>query len=265
MHYRHRYHAGNFADVFKHTLLMSLLGALSRKDTPWCFVDTHAGAGRYALGSQSAEATGEWRDGVGRLGDGRGAPAIVQAYLALAHDARRYPGSPAIAASLARPADRVVCCEKVAEVAAELRANVPRAIVHVRDGYEADSLLPPAERRGLVLVDPAFESRTEFDALGDFLKRAVGRFANGTYAAWYPLKNRHAAERFARRAGTGSGRPALVATFDNGAPGEGQMHSCGMLVLNPPFGFDDEARAVLAWLATRLAQGPKPAWSVGEP
>lgn len=266
MHYRHHYHAGNFADVFKHVLLLGLLQALNRKDKPWAFLDTHAGAGDYDLGSARAATTEEWREGIGRLIGAAAAPALVRDYLAQVMGESKnptvYPGSPALAAALARPGDRIICCERVAEVAEELRRRVRRAEIHVRDGYECHALLPPKEKRGLVLVDPPFEVRNEFDRCCDFLRAAVPRFATGIYALWYPLKNRHDAGRFVRRATQSLGRPYLSATLETDAPGEGQMRACGMLIVNPPFGFDAVARETLAWLSTRLAQGPRPVWGL---
>jgi 23S rRNA (adenine2030-N6)-methyltransferase len=133
--------------------------------------------------------------------------------------------------------------------------------VHVRDGYEAHALLPPREKRGLVLVDPPFESRSEFEAAGTFLAEATKRFSGGIHALWYPLKNRHESERFVRRARRDCARPSVNCTLETGAPGEGQMRGCGLLVINPPFGFPEEAGSVLAWLAPRLSQGPRPAWT----
>jgi len=273
VHYRHAFHAGNFADVLKHVLLIGLLDSLGRKDKPWCFLDTHAGAGQYDLASQSADSTGEWREGIGRLQRAPDMPAMVTRYLDLvawpdqgpaARDlkhSRVYPGSPMFAAKLARPGDRIVCCEQVPEIAAQLRAYVPEAQVHVRNGYEAHGLLPPREKRGLVLVDPPFEARDEFDLASSFLVQAVERFSNGVYAFWYPLKNRHEVERFVRRTRRDTACPSLSCTLENGAPGEGQMRGCGLLILNPPFGFAEEVRTVLAWLAPRMAQGPRPVWT----
>lgn len=271
MHYRHLFHAGNFADVFKHVLLVGLIEALSRKDKPWCHLDTHAGAGSYNLASHDADRTGEWRDGIGRLKHEPGTPTMVERYLSLLRwpaegspnlrHSRVYPGSPVIATQLARPGDRIVCCESVADIAAQLRAHVPSAEIHVRNGYEALGLLPPREKRGLVLVDPPFESREEFDRLGDFVEGAAERFDNGIQAIWYPLKNRFEAARFVRRAAR-DGRDTLVCTLDTGAPGEGQMRACALLIVNPPYGFEAQARAALTWLAPRLACGPRPQASV---
>ncbi len=228
VHYRHSYHAGNFADVFKHVLLVGLLAGLNRKDKPWCFLDTHAGAGDYDLGGEGAARTGEWRDGIGRLedaGDTAGAPELVAEYLRLVRAARgqgapeHYPGSPQFARALARAGDRLVLCEKVPEVAAELKRSLrgdPRAEVHVRDGYEAHALLPPAEKRGLVLIDPPFERTDELDAIADLIGKSVQRFAGGIYAAWYPIKNRHLVSRCVRRVSRETGKPVLNLEFDNG-------------------------------------------------
>jgi len=308
VHYRHSYHAGNFADVFKHVLLVGLLGALSRKDKPWCYLETHAGAGDYDLGFEGASRTGEWREGIGRLGDATGAPEMVAEYLRLIAAARsqgsaeHYPGSPQFARALARPDDRLVLCEKVPEVAAELKSSLRgdrRAAIHLRDGYEAHSLLPPAEKRGLVLIDPPFERTDELDAIADLIQKSAARFAGGIYAAWYPVKNPHLVSRFARRVAKDTAKPVLNLELDNGAeaddeirfasterPRSGQpqrrerpevrrcqqaeastgivriaekkiMHACGLLVVNPPFGFEAEANAALQWLKPRLAQGPR--------
>ena len=221
MHYQHAYHAGNFADVFKHVLLCGLLAALGRKDKPWCFFDTHAGAGDYDLAGEGATRTGEWRDGIGRLADVAGAPEMVVDFLRIALAAPgRYPGSPLFACDLARPGDRLVLCEKVPAVAEQLKRALrgdARAAVHLRDGYEAASLLPPAEKRGLVLIDPPFERVDEFEAVGDFLEQALARFAGGVYTAWYPLKNR-------RMPPGAPGRPARSARLRQAGPRRGTGH-----------------------------------------
>lgn len=269
MHYRHSYHAGNFADVFKHVVLCGLLAALSRKDKPWCYVETHAGAGAYDLQGEGATRTGEWRDGIGRLHGLSGAPPLLQAYLDVVHGLngtgalRHYPGSPLFAQALARERDRLVLCEKIPEIAAELRANLRgerRATIHHRDGHEAHALLPPAEKRGLVLVDPPFERPDEFEAAGELVEKSLGRFAGGIYAIWYPLKNRHAAGRFERRVARACDEPALRLAFETGAPGEGQMRACAVLVVNPPFGLEAEIAPAGKALARLLARGPRPAF-----
>ena len=267
MHYRHSYHAGNFADVFKHVVLCALLAALSRKDKPWCYVETHAGAGAYDLQGEGAARTGEWRDGIGRLWGMDHAPGALQAFLDIVRGMngtgalRHYPGSPLFAQALARERDRLVLCEKVPEIAAELRENLKgerRAVVHQRDGHEAHALLPPAEKRGLMLIDPPFERPDEFKAAAELVEKSIKRFAAGVCAVWYPLKNRHAASRFERQVARACDEPPLRFALENGAPGEGQMRGCAVLVVNPPFGLDNELAASGKLLARLLAQGPRP-------
>lgn len=264
MHYQHRFHAGNFADVFKHVLLCGLLRALGRKDAPWAYVETHAGGGLYDLAGDAAQRTAEFHDGIARLYALADAPEPVAAYLEIvrttnAHGPlRRYPGSPRFAAHYARASDRIVLCEREPAVAAALKAELgadPHVAIHQRDGYEAAALLPPREKRGLVLVDPPFERPDEFDAVAAFAARAMGRFANGVYAIWYPYKKRFDTERFLRRLRRDCPREAVNYVFETGAPSEGQMHACGMLVVNPPFSFASELAPALPWLADQLAQG----------
>jgi Protein involved in catabolism of external DNA len=260
VHYRHAYHAGNFADVFKHLILVALLRRLSDKPAPWAMLDSHAGAGLYTLDGGVDGVAGEWRDGVGRLW---GAPvtsvalADWQALLTAANPGgalRFYPGSPWLARRGAREDDRIVACEAVAEVADQLRARVPGLELHRRNGYELASLLPPRERRGLLLIDPPFERADEFDAMAAFVDQARQRFAGGVYALWYPLKNRHAAARFVRR--TARGVEALECGLDTGAAGDGRMRACAMLILNPPWGIEATLAPALEELARLLARGP---------
>ena len=267
MHYRHSYHAGNFADVFKHVVLCGLLAALSRKDKPWCYVETHAGAGAYDLAGVGASKTGEWREGIGRLHGLQGAPPVLQSFLDVVSGLngtgalRHYPGSPLFAQAFARERDRLMLCEKVPAIAAELRENMKgerRAVVHERDGHEAHALLPPAEKRGLVLIDPPFEQPDEFDAAGELVEKSMKRFAAGVYAVWYPLKNRHAAGRFERQVARLCGEAPLRLSLENGAPGEGQMRACAVLVVNPPFQVERDLEAAGQLLARELAQGPHP-------
>lgn len=269
MHYRHSYHAGNFADVFKHLLLVGLMQALNRKDKPWFFLDTHAGAGLYDLRSEQAAATAEWQDGIGRLGQLVSQIEPLCTYLSVMRGFTPslravYPGSPLVALRLARPQDRLACCEKQAEVAQSLRdalrqaGATPQAAVHLRDGYEAAAaLLPPPEKRGLVLIDPPFERPDEFDTIADTVQAAQARFVQGQFAVWYPVKKRFDADRFLRRIARDSQRAALDFRFDNGAQAEGQMRACGVVVVNPPFRYAQDMLPALEVLRGALAQGPR--------
>ena len=267
MHYRHSYHAGNFADVFKHVLLCGLIAALNRKDKPWCALDTHAGAGFYDLSAEGATRTGEWRDGIGRLVGLGDAPEPLATFLRVVAAGNApgkvtyYPGSPQFIASLAREGDRMMFCEKVPEVAEDLRGNLgrdPRIALHLRDGYETHALLPPAQKRGLILLDPPFERTDEYTAMAEFVRKAVARFAGGIYVMWYPIKNRHSVNAFLRRVARDVPRPSQAFEFDNGAEAEGQMHACGVLVVNPPFQFAKDMAQSLNILQRELAQGRKP-------
>jgi 23S rRNA (adenine2030-N6)-methyltransferase len=279
VHYQHRFHAGNFADVYKHVLLTALLRALCRKDAAWVYYETHAGAGAYDLDDEAAIRTAEFRDGIARLYDASVAPHAVTAYLEIvrttnAHAAlRRYPGSPRFATHYARGSDRIVLCEREAAMAAALKAELgadPHVAVHQRDGYELSSLLPPREKRGLLLVDPPFERTDEFDAVAAFVSRALGRFSNGVFAIWYPYKKRFETERFLRRLQRDCPREAINYTLETGAVSGGQMHACGVVVINPPYSFIGEMDAALPWLAAVLAQGAKAGaraerWTPGKP
>lgn len=263
MHYQHRYHAGNFADVLKHVALCCLLQALNRKPKPWFYLDTHAGAGRYDLRDEAAGRTAEFHNGIERLRAAADAPGCVQAYLRLAVDTpHTYPGSPLIALACARPGDRLALCEAVVPVCAQLRAAVQagpasaQVAVHARDGYGAHGLLPPPEKRGLVLVDPPFERSDEYEAVSEFALQGLARFASGIFALWYPVKNLHAADAFRRRLAVRLNRPALDLRLSVGPPRDGTMRGCGLVVINPPYGFETAMKTALAWLAPRLAQEP---------
>lgn len=266
MNYRHAFHAGNFADVFKHAILLALLDALTAKDKPLCCLDTHAGRGIYRLDDAEAEKTGEWRDGIGRLFADRDAPAPLQRYLdairACNPDGalRTYPGSPLLAARALRAGDRLVLCETQDGEAAALRALFKadaRAHVHQRDGYAAlHALLPPAEKRGLVLIDPPFEAQEgEFAAIETALAKAHARWPNGVYAVWYPIKSHRAIVPFHRGLSRGPFDRLLVAELLVQADDSPlRLNGCGMLIANPPWQIDATLAAMLPALRAGLAQ-----------
>jgi len=263
MNYRHVYHAGNFADVLKHVVLIALIEALKTKQTPFAVLDTHAGAGRYSLASEEALKTGEFRDGVMRLLAAERLPTLVHAYLNLVRSqngSQSYPGSPLIAAQLLRDSDRLMVCElQNAEIASlrQLFARDARVAVHQRDGYQAMSaLLPPPEKRGLVLIDPPFEAQEqEFRVIEEALAAAHKRFANGVYAVWYPIKLRQSVLPFHRWLKESGMRKVLVAEIcvhpDNSAL---RLNGCGMAIVNAPYKLDRTLAEILPTLATTLAQ-----------
>lgn len=259
MNYQHQFHAGNHADVLKHTVLLELLAALSAKPTAWFVLDTHAGAGSHELaGNLEAES------GIARLW-GQPSPAL-EPYLAAVHahngehKLHRYPGSPLLIAGALRDDDRLACCEIQPEPAAALKAlfrNDPRVGVHQRDGYAAiKALLPPAEKRGLVLIDPPYEAQqAEFDTILLALREGLARWPQGIFALWYPIKRRRTLLPFFRRAAALSIKSALVVELlvraDDSAL---RLNGSGMLILNPPWQLDRALAPILGALRDGLTE-----------
>ncbi len=260
MNYRHAFHAGNFGDCVKHALLVWLIRALQRKPGGLMVLDTHAGIGRYDLRNGPAVRTGEAAGGIMRLiGD---PPALLADYLDLVQGIGLYPGSPAIARALLRPQDRLVCCELHHEDVAKLRhvfARDERVAVHHRSAWEALSgLLPPAERRGIVLIDPPYEAPDEFDKLTAGLRTGKARFATGVFAAWYPIKHRAPVRMFHERMRESGIRDIVAAELWLREPLDaGRLNGCGLLVVNPPFRFEADAPDLLAAMLDRLTTGEK--------
>jgi len=261
MNYRHAFHAGNFADCLKHALLVWIVRALGRKPAPFRVLDTHAGAGAYDLGSEEARRGGEWQAGVGRLLDIAEGP--LADYVALVRDAgapSSYPGSPELVRALLRPEDRLVCVELHPEEHAALRARFradPRVSVHRRDGWEAlRALTPFPERRGLVLMDPPFEQPGEFERLVAGLSLVARRFRGVVQAAWYPIKHRAPVRAFHAEVEASGLRDVVAAELWLREPTDpARLNGCGLLVANPPWGFEAEAPGILAALEGRLGTG----------
>ncbi len=255
MNYRHAFHAGGFADCVKHALLVWLIGALTRKPAPLFVLDTHAGAGAYDLDAGPAERTGEWRGGIARLLEDT--PEALADYVGLVRHLGLYPGSPTLARALLRPDDRMACCEFHPEEYARLRrrfARDPQVGVHRRDAWEAlGALLPPAERRALVLIDPPFEAPDEFDRLLAGVRAGYARFRAGVFAAWYPIKHRAPVRRFLTGMAESGIRDVLAAEIWLREPVDpARLNGCGLLVVNPPFRFAEAAPAILSALLDRL-------------
>lgn len=261
MNYRHVFHAGNFADVVKHAALTLLLRDLQRKEAPLAVFDVHAGIGLYDLRAEAASKTGEWREGIARFLAEPPPPALADYAAALAAanpdgSLRFYPGSPWLARRLLRPGDRLVVVELHPDDARALRRQFqddPQVAVHQRDAYEAlKGLLPPPERRGLVLIDPPFEARDEFARLRRGLAQALRRWASGVFCVWYPIKDRPPVQAF-HAAVRELGTPALAAellVFPDDYPA--RLNGCGLVILNPPWRFDATLAAVLPELHRRL-------------
>ena len=268
MNYRHAFHAGNFADVLKHVVLVRVLLHLRTKDSAFRFVETHAGAGRYDLQGDAANRTSEWRNGIGRLlakSLGREADEVIEPYLAVVRgrnagtELKSYPGSPLIALALTRLQDRLVFHELHPEEYAALAALVGRGN-HARavesDGWAAlKAELPPPERRGCVLLDPPFEDPGEFARLADGLVQAYRRWATGIYLLWYPIKETREVESFARRVARLGIPKILRIELAVGTPAADQaLAACGILAVNPPWTLERDLVTLLPALARTLGR-----------
>ncbi len=248
MNYRHAFHAGNFADCMKHALLVWLVEALKRKPAPFFALDTHAGVGQYDLDALPASRTQEAREGILRLLHCQAEPLVP--YLSLVRRLGLYPGSPSLIEALMRPDDRLACCELHNDDVRDLRLLfAPNAAisVHHRDAWEAlRGLLPPRQKRGLVLIDPPFEEPEEFATLAAGLQLGHSRFRTGVFAAWYPIKQRARVRYFLDIVRTSGIRDVVTAEFLLREPLDpSRLNGCGLLVINPPFRFEDEALAIL--------------------
>jgi 23S rRNA (adenine2030-N6)-methyltransferase len=255
VNYRHAYHAGNFGDCLKHAVLVWLLRALHRKPNAMMMLDTHAGIGQYDLTTGPADRTGEFRDGILRLLDDP--PAALADYVGLVKSRGLYPGSPAIARALLRPHDRLVCCELHPEDFATLRQGFAggRVTVHRRDAWEAvRALLPPPERRGLTLIDPPYEAADEFFRLVEGIGLAHHRFASGVIAAWYPIKQLAPVRALHAALRDSDIRDIVAAELWLRPPLDAaRLNGCGLIVVNPPFRFQEQVPDILAALRDRLA------------
>jgi len=274
MNYLHAFHAGNFADVFKHAVIARILVHLREKAAPFRVIDTHAGAGLYDLSAPEATRTQEWRAGIGRLHAATPAPAVaalLSPYLAAVAaangaadlrgaDLRRYPGSPLLSLHLMRPQDRLTACEREASVAALLARHLDRDkranVVHI-DGWTAlAAYVPPNERRGLVIVDPPYEDKREFSILAAAIEGAHRKWPTGTYLLWFPIKTREEADAFARRLRrTGIAKmlraELRVGPVQDAAP----LAGAGLIIINPPWMLHAELKTLLPALAAVLAHG----------
>ena len=270
MNYRHAYHAGNHADVLKHIVLLALVDALHRKDTPVFVLDTHAGRGEYDLTAVEAGKTAEAEGGVEKLlswaRNARPLPTAIARYRdALraqdpAGERRYYPGSPKLLMHALRANDRLAVVEMQPEEAAVLKrtmGNDARVGVHARDGYAAmKAMLPPKEKRGLVLIDPPYEAQgAEFDAIVTALKDGFARWPTGMFAVWYPVKQRRTLLPFFRKAASLPAKQALVVELlvrKDDSPL--RMNGSGMLLLNPPWKLDIELAKTMSALVKSMGE-----------
>jgi 23S rRNA (adenine2030-N6)-methyltransferase len=272
LNYAHDFHAGNFADAFKHIFLTRILLYLAQKPAPVRFIETHGGSGLYDLSGSEAERSAEWRGGVARMLPAPFEPdvqGLIQPYLDIVAplfggDPPRYPGSPLIALALLRRQDRLIACELQQDAFPRLRANLwpdARAKAIAIDGYAGlNAFIPPVERRGLVLIDPPFENPDECVRLARALPAAARKWPTGVFMLWHPVKDRAAADGFARALGVDlaangvSSILRLELQVDDVQP-RGALARCGLIIANPPFPLESEARRILPDLSARLGVG----------
>ena len=274
MNYRHAFHAGGFADVIKHIVLVRMLTYLQDKQAAFRVIDTHAGAGVYDLAGDEARRGGEWLTGIARVMQARFSEndlPLVAPYLDIVRafnptaELKTYPGSPLIARALLRPQDRLTACEVEPKARKRLidalRRDTQARVVDL-DGWMAlPAFVPPKERRGLVLIDPPFEQKDEFERLADGFSEAFAKWPTGSYLLWYPVKSRRATDSLARHVadgrGAGSAPGKCLRLEFSVAPqtAEAGLASAGLLIVNPPWTLAGELRAILPELEKPLGQG----------
>jgi 23S rRNA (adenine2030-N6)-methyltransferase len=276
VNYRHAFHAGNFADVFKHVVLCRVLNYLRTKPAAFRVIDTHAGAGLYDLSGAEASRGGEWHDGIERLMAAQfAAPvaALLAPYLevvgALNERGRLKicPGSPAVARAWLRPQDRLIACEIEPQAMAALRQNL-RGDTRIKtldvDGWTAlSAYVPPPERRGLVLVDPPFEQDGDFHRLSHGLAEAHRKWSTGIFVLWYPIKDRGEPDALVKRLRRLGIAKILQAELNVAALSDAtRLNGCGLILVNPPWTLESELSALLPALAGTLGRDGKGAFKL---
>ena len=267
--YRHSFHAGNFADVLKHSVLIHILEHLKKKQKPFCYVDTHAGAGQYSLSSEHAEKTQEFVQGIGALWQSGNLPSAIETYVNVVKEfnpqgtLNYYPGSPLIAKHLLRKQDRLFLYELHSTDVKLLESAISqdrRVQLHHKDGFKhCIGLMPPAQRRGLVLIDPSYEVKADYDQVLETIMQLYKRFATGTYALWYPVVERSRINEMEKKIQLSQLRN--VQLFELGQLVDSREHgmtASGMIVINPPWTLQAEMQQALPYLAKKLgiaAQG----------
>ncbi|EKD46117.1 MAG: hypothetical protein ACD_69C00009G0002 [uncultured bacterium] len=286
MNYRHIYHAGNFADVFKHCILIMLMQSLSQKDKAISYLDTHAGIGLYDLTSENAQKTREYENGIARLynlQDYTNCPEVINTYLQIVRAVNNgkdiidrpnigavtlaastiylpkfYPGSPYIMRSLLRSQDYITLVEMHPEDVLALKQEFQKdkqVAVHHLDGYQSmKAFLPPKNGRGLILIDPAYEQKDEMQNIIAAMQIALDRFSVGIYAIWYPIKDQEMIQSFYKDLKQLAAQNILITGLSVGedASAYGGLTSCGMAIINAPWQFEKQLKPMVAWLSRIL-------------
>ncbi|OGT42823.1 MAG: hypothetical protein A3F42_01790 [Gammaproteobacteria bacterium RIFCSPHIGHO2_12_FULL_37_34] len=269
MNYHHTYHAGNFADVVKHIILIELLTYLKNKPTPFCYIDTHAGSAYHDLFSEFAVKNKEYLNGIEKIIQQEQPPAYIKRYLDCIHQInsqlahtnysslRYYPGSSMIAHYFMRPQDRIIACEHNPPVYQSLKLawiNYKQVSIHHMDGYLAlKAFTPPREQRGLVLIDPSFEHPDEFKHIALALPSVFKRWRNAMVMIWYPIKEKFQVERFHRTIRQLIKQPILVNELSIFPDLHQHLNGCGIIVINPPWKLDQSLNKIYSWLWKTLS------------
>jgi 23S rRNA (adenine2030-N6)-methyltransferase len=266
--YRHAFHAGNHADVLKHLILIQIAEYMAEKPAPFWIIDTHAGAGCYALESAHATKLGEYQDGIGRLWEAKGLPPAAATYLDFVKlqnadgKLRYYPGSPWLASQLLRESDRLRLYElhstDVKLLQECFRMAGRQVAITAGDGFVGlKAILPPPPRRALVLIDPSYETRDDYSNVVKGLQEALKRFATGTYALWYPMLSKLESRKLPDKLKNLGASNWLHATLEVSAPSKDGfgMNGSGMFIINPPWTLEKTLHETLPQLTKLLSQG----------
>lgn len=272
--YRHSFHAGNYADVLKHIVLMLILENLKLKEKGFFYLDTHSGVGRYRLSSNESEKTGEYKEGIERLWDQTDLPEDVARYVKMikklnygGKELRYYAGSPLIAAELLRPQDRALLVELHPSDYPILRKNFSdykNVTVKCDNGFQqVKATLPPKERRGLVLIDPPYELKEDYDLVVKAIEEGYKRFATGTYAIWYPVVLRQQTKRiFKGLEATGIRKILKIELSVRPDSDQRGMTASGMVVINPHWTLETQMKEILPYLTKTLVPEGTGSWTV---
>ncbi|MDB6096223.1 MAG: hypothetical protein JWM09_501 [Francisellaceae bacterium] len=280
MNYKHHFHAGNFADVFKHLILIALLKNLRLKEKPFFYLDTHAGAGTYRLNKEIIEKTNEAHSGIFKLLNTKNINAspllieyldIIKSYnTELSFENLLYPGSPAIGLKFIRSQDKMILIELNKEVQIKLKTNLTSYKTlntlmefHHQDAYlSLKALLPQPIKRGIILIDPPYEEANELKNIIAYLTEALNRFALGIYTIWYPIKDRQAINQFYRNLENKLSTYArLIIEFGIDEPLNFKLNACGILIINPPWQLQTLLEPSLKILVKILGQSKSPFYS----
>ncbi|UAY77711.1 23S rRNA (adenine(2030)-N(6))-methyltransferase RlmJ [Pasteurella canis] len=272
--YRHSFHAGNHADVLKHIVLMLIIENFQLKEKGFYYLDTHAGVGRYRLFSEEAEKTAEFEEGIGRLWQRDDLPEEITRYIQLikkfnygGKELRYYAGSPLIAATMLRPQDRALLTELHPSDFPLLRNNFKefKNVTSKRENgfQQLKATLPPKERRGLILIDPPYELKEDYDLVVQAVEDGYKRFATGTYAIWYPVVLRQQIKRMLRHfENTGIRKILQIELAVHPDSEQRGMTASGMIVINPPWTLEQQMKKILPYLTQTLVPEGTGNWSV---